>query len=222
MATDEKLEARQNANMLRQMENNIENIEDEKSIGFADFSFDNYRQLLQDMLNEKKNDLRNLPNGVFSGFCIEKDPVMKNGLIALLGYPSRKKYDPLHQYTSHELVYIDLEGNQISNNQKIILEQLLQYHKETRCVDSKIDSGDEQTILKLRDSIQKWIKSQAKNEEVQNDGNIKETMSQTTLELLDQIKKGNVQSIQKLKTEGSISEKFVFENFDLITWLIVS
>ena len=222
MATDDNLEARQNANMLRQMENDDENIEDEKSVGFADFSFDNYRQLLQDILNEKKKDLKSMPNGVFSGFMVGNDPAMQKGLIALLGYPSQKKYDPLHQYSSHELVYIDLEGKQISNNQKIILEQLLKYHKEPRCVDSKIDSGDEQTILMLRDALQKWIQSQAKNEEVLDDGTIKETMSQTSLDFVNQLKKNSTLAIQKLKTEGSVSDKFVFENFDLITWLIVS
>ena len=222
MAVDDKLEARQNANMLRQMENNIEDIEADKSIGFADFSFDNYRQLLQDLLSEKKNELQQLPNGVFSGFCVENDLSMQNGLIALLGYPSAKKHNPQHQYTSHELVYIDLEGKQISNNQKVILEQLLTYHKEPRCVDCKIDSGDKQTIENLSNALQKWIKSQAKSEEVQEDGTIKETMSQNSLDFVNQLKKNSTLAIQKLKTEGSISDKFAFENFDLITWLIVS
>lgn len=222
MAIDEKLEAHQNANMLRQMENDDEDIEDEKSIGFADFSFDNYRQLLQDTLNMKKEELKNLPNGMFSGFHVENDTVMQNGLIALLGYPSQKKYDPLHHYTSHELVYIDPEGKQISNNQKIILEQLLKYHKEPRYVDSKIDCGDKQAIEKLSKALRRWIESQAKSEEVQEDGSIKETMSQTSLNFLTQLKYNTSLAIQKLKTEGPISEKFAFDKFDLITWLIVS
>ena len=222
MAKDDKLEARQNANMLRQMENNTQNIEEEESIGFADFSFDNYRQLLQDMLNEKKKEFQAMPNGVFSGFLIENNPSMQNGLIALLGYPAQKKYNQQHQYTSHELIYIDPDGNQISNNQKIILEQLFRYYKEERHVDPKIDSGDEQTLAGLSNSLRKWINSQAKNEEILEDGTIKQTMSQTTLDFLNQLKKNSAVATMKLKTEGSISEKFDFNKFDLITWLIVS
>lgn len=222
MAKDDQLEARQNANMLRQMENNTENIEEEESIGFADFSFDNYRQLLQDMLNEKKQEFQAMPNGVFSGFLIENNPSMQNGLIALLGYPAQKKYNPQHQYTSYELIYIDTNGNQISNNQKIILEQLFRYYKEERHVDPKIDSGDEQTLAELSNSLRKWINSQAKNEEIQEDGTIKLTMSAANIDRLNQLKKNSAVAIQKLKTEGAISEKFDFNKFDLITWLIVS
>ena len=222
MAKDDQLEARQNANMLRQMENNTENIEEEESIGFADFSFDNYRQLLQDMLNEKKQEFQTMPNGVFSGFQIENNPSMQNGLIALLGYPAQKKYNQQHQYTSHELIYIDPKGNQISNNQKIILEQLFRYYKEERHVDPNIDRGDEQTLAALSSSLRKWINSQAKNEEILEDGTIKQTMSQTTLDFINQLKKNSAVATMKLKTEGSISEKFDFNNFDLITWLVVT
>ena len=147
---------------------------------------------------------------------------MQNGLIALLGYPAQKKYNQQHQYTSHELIYIDPDGNQISNNQKIILEQLFRYYKEERHVDPKIDSGDEQSLAELSNSLRKWINSQARNEEILEDGSIKQTMSQTTLDFLNQLKKNSAIATMKLKTEGSISEKFDFNKFDLITWLIVS
>jgi len=222
MANDENLEARQNANMLRQMENNTGNIEEKQSIGFADFSFDNYRQLLHDMLNEKKKEFQSMPNGVFSGFKIENNPTLKNGLIALLGYPAQKKYNPEHEYTSHELIYIDKEGTQISNNQKIILEQLFKYYKEPRYVDPKIDSGDEPTLDVLSSSLRKWISKQVKNEEVLDDGTVIETMSAANLNRLKQLKKNSAVAIKEFKTEGSISEKFDFNKFDLITWLIVS
>jgi len=222
MAKDEKLEARQNANMLRQMENNLENVEEEESIGFADFSFDNYRQLLQEMLNEKKKEFQEMPNGVFSGVKVVNQSNLKNGMIALLGYPAQKKYNPQHHYTSHELIYIDPEGNQISNNQKVILEQLSLIYKEERWVDPKIEKGDEETIDALSNSLRKWIKSQAKNEELQEDGTVKETMGKASIELLNKLKTGNKSSMQMLAEEGSTSEKYQFEHFDLITWFIIS
>jgi superfamily II DNA/RNA helicase len=222
IAKDDSLEARQNENMLRQMENKIENLEEEESIGFADFSFDNYRQLLNEMLNQKRKEFQDMPNGVFSGFKIENSTTMQNGMIALLGYPAQKKFNPNHKYTSYELIYIDAEGNQISNNQKIILEQLFLHYKEERYVDPKIERGDPQTLENLAASLRKWINSQGKKEEIQEDGTVKETMGNAALEMLHKIKSGNKSSIQTLSEEGSTSEKYQFDQFDLITWLIIS
>lgn len=222
IAKDDSLEARQNENMLRQMENKIENLEEEESIGFADFSFDNYRQLLNEMLNQKRKEFQDMPNGVFSGFKLVNSTTMQNGMIALLGYPAQKKFNPNHKYTSYELIYIDAEGNQISNNQKIILEQLFLHYKEERFVDPRIECGDPQTLENLAASLRKWINSQGKKEEVQEDGTVKETMGNAALEMLHKIKSGNKSSIQTLSEEGSSTEKYQFDQFDLITWLIIS
>ena len=98
LAEAEKLEDRQNANMLKQMETSLENLDGENSLGFDDFSFDNYRQLLHNMLNQKKKEFENMPNGIFSGFKVDNDSEMKNGIIALMGYPAQKKYNPNFNY----------------------------------------------------------------------------------------------------------------------------
>jgi hypothetical protein len=40
--------------------------------------------------------------------------------------------------------------------------------------------------------------------------------------MLNKLKSGSKTTIQKLKDEGSASQKFNKDNFDLITWFIVS
>ena len=222
LAQAEKLEDQQNANMLKQMENTMQEIDGEDSLGFNDFSFDNYRQLLQNMLNQKQKEFEAMPNAIFSGIKIENNSDMKNGMIALLGYPAQKKYNPNFNYLSHELIYIDEEGNQISTNQKIILEQLSVFYKEPRFVPTAIDSGDENEILKLSNALNTWINNQAKTEIELEDGTKKQVMSNAGLDLINKLKRNPKEAILKLKTEGPLSEKYNFDNFDLITWLIIS
>jgi superfamily II DNA or RNA helicase len=224
LAEANKLEDQQNANMLRQMEITMQDIDGEDSLGFDDFSFDNYRQLLQNMLNQKKKEFENMPNGVFSGIKIENNPEMKPGIISLLGYPAQKKYNPENNYLSYELIYIDKQGNQISNNQKVILEQLSSYCKPdvSRFVDPKIESGDPDAIAELSNALKYWINNQAKTEIVLEDGTKKEVISKAGLDIINQLKNNPKQALGKLKTEGTISEKYNFDNFDLITWLIIS
>ncbi len=222
LAQAEKLEDQQNANMLRQMETTMQDLDGEQTLGFDDFSFDNYRQLLQNMLNQKKKEFSTMPNGVFSGIKIENNPEMQPGIIALLGYPAQKKYHPENSYLSHELIYIDLQGNQISNNQKVILEQLNKNYTLPRAIDPKIESGDTQAIEKLSNALKIWINNQAKTEIEMEDGTKKEVISKAGLDLINQLKNNPKQTLGKIKTEGTISEKYNFDNFDLITWLIIS
>ena len=222
LAEADKLEDQQNANMLRQMETTMQDIEGENTLGFDDFSFDNYRQLLQNMLNQKKKEFENMPNGIFSGIKIENNPEMQPGIISLLGYPAQKKFDPANTYLSYELIYIDLEGNQVSNNQKIILEQLNKNYQLPRVVDPKIERGDNETIDKLSNSLKIWIDNQARTEIELEDGTTKQVISKTGLDMINAFMNNPKGAKEKLKKEGNISQKFNFDNFDLITWLIIS
>lgn len=222
LAEADKLEDQQNANMLRQMETTMQDIDGEKTLGFDDFSFDNYRQLLQSMLNQKKKEFENMPNGVFSGIKIENNPEMNPGIISLLGYPAQKKFNPENNYLSYELIYIDLQGNQVSNNQKIILEQLNKNYHLPRVVDSKIESGDTEAIENLSNSLKLWIDSQAKTEIELEDGTIKQVISKSGLDLINAFINNPKVAKEKLKSEGNVYQKYNFDNFDLITWLIIS
>ena len=222
LAEANKLEDQQNANMLRQMETTMQDIDGEQTLGFDDFSFDNYRQLLQNMLNQKKKEFENMPNGVFSGIKIENNSEMQPGIISLLGYPAQKKYNPETNYLSYELIYIDLQGNQISNNQKVILEQLNKNHTLPRAIDPEIESGDAKAIEKLSNALKIWINNQAKAEKELDDGTKIEVISNAGLDLINKLKTNPKQTLEKLKIEGNVSKKFNFDNFDLITWLIIS
>ncbi len=86
----------------------------------------------------------------------------------------------------------------------------------------KIDHGDECEIQKLSTALSTWLKRQAIEEEVQEDGTIKQKMGKAPIDLLNKLKSGSKTTIQKLKEEGSISQKFNKKNFDLITWFMVS
>ena len=222
IAEAETLEAQQNANMLKQMENSLDETDIKETVGLDNFSFDNYRQLLLAMLSQKKKEFEDMPNGVFSGVKIEGSDANQNGIIALLGYPSKKKFDPKMRYLSYDLIYVDKNGNQISNNQKVILEELNRLHLLPRNVDKLIDCGDNEAIEKLSNAIKKWIESQVKTEVEQEDGSIKETISNAGLDLINSLKSNPQKAIHKLKTEGPISKKYKFDNFDLITWFIIS
>lgn len=222
LAEADKLEDQQNANMLRQMETTMQDIDGEQTLGFDDFSFDNYRQLLQNMLNQKKKEFENMPNGVFSGIKIENNTELQPGIISLLGYPAQKKYNPETSYLSYELIYIDLQGNQISNNQKVILEQLNKNYTLPRAIDPKIESGDTEAIEILSNALKNWINNQAKAEKELEDGTKIEVISNAGLDLINRLKTNPKETLEKLKIEGNVSTKFNFDNFDLITWLIIS
>jgi superfamily II DNA or RNA helicase len=222
MAEADTLEAQQNANMLRQMENSVDDIDKQEAIGLDDFSFDNYRQQLLSMLSPIKKEFEDMPNGVFSGVKIENTTEVRSGIIALMGYPAKKKFNPKVRYLSYELIYIDESGNQISNNQKIILEELNNLYQLPRHVEMAIDCGDSEAIGKLSNAIRKWIDCQCKNEIEMEDGSKKEMISNASLNIIDSLKSNPKKTILKLKTEGSVSEKYQFNNFDLITWFILS
>lgn len=230
ISEDEELEKRQTENLLRQMQDSLEDLDGEKSIGFDDFSFDNYRQSLQEILNQKQDELKNLPNGIFSGIKIsihlednknnlaESNP-MQSGIIALLGYP--KNTSSHLGYTSKELIYVDYEGNPILNNQKIILEQLQKYHYQQREVNPKIDAADTETLAKLSFALKKWIENQAITKDEETGKEVAGISALQSLKAL-QGKKGTIgqKTLKKVLTQN-VNEKYNSDNFDLLTWLVV-
>ena len=92
-----------------------------------------------------------------------------------------KKAQPNFASLSYELIYIDEDGNQISNNQKIVLEQLSNHYTSPRFVPVAIDSGYEIEITKLTNALKTWISNQAKSEVEMEDGTKKEVMSKAGL-----------------------------------------
>ena len=77
-------------------------------------------------------------------------------------------------------------------------------------------------IEKLSNALKIWISNQAKAEIELEDGTKKEVISNAGLDLINKLKTNPKQTLEKLKMEGNVSKKFNFDNFDLITWLIIS
>lgn len=76
--------------------------------------------------------------------------------------------------------------------------------------------------LKWQNHLLKWMKGLVITEEMQEDGSVKQKMGEAAIDILNNLKSGSKLAFETLKTESSFSEKYAKENFDLITWFIVS
>jgi ERCC4-related helicase len=222
MAEDENLEQKQKAKMLEQMQSSWEEIETEKSLGFDDFSLETFRQELLEELKKNEQFYRSLPNGIYTGFKAIQEVCPQEGIIALMGYPSKPSKSTNFEYKGYELIYIDHSGKSVFLNQKEVLDALAKHKEEIRYVPKAIDQGEPKSIEHLSAALSTWLKSQATEEEVQEDGTVKQKMGKASLDMLNKLKSGSKITIQKLKDEGSASQKFNKDNFDLITWFIIS
>jgi hypothetical protein len=222
MAEDENLEQKQKAKMLEQMQSSWEEIETEKSLGFDDFSLEPFRQELLEELKKNEQFYRSLPNGIYTGFKAIQEVCPQEGIIALMGYPSKPSKSTNFEYKGYELIYIDHSGKSVFLNQKEVLDALAKHKEEIRYVPKAIDQGEPKSIEHLSAALSTWLKSQATEEEVQEDGTVKQKMGKASLDMLNKLKSGSKITIQKLKDEGSASQKFNKDNFDLITWFIIS
>jgi ERCC4-related helicase len=222
MAEDENLEQKQKARMLEQMQSSWDEIDREKSLGFDDFSLETFRQELLEELTKDEQFYKSLPNGIYTGFKTNPEVCPQEGLIALLGYPSKPAKANNFEYKGYELIYIDHLGNPVFLNQKEVLDALAKHKEEIRYVPKEIDQGEPKSIEHISAALSTWLKSQATEEEVQEDGSVKQKMGKASLDMLNKLKSGSKTTIKKLKEEGSASQKFSKDNFDLITWFILS
>lgn len=222
MAEDENLEKKQKARMLEQMQSSWDEIESEKSLGFDDFSLETFRQELLEEWSNNKSFYQSLPNGIYTGFKAILNICPKEGMIALLGYPSKPSRENHFEYKGYELIYIDHSGKPVFLNQKEVLDALAKHKEETRFVPRSIDQGEPKSIEHLSAALLAWLKSQTIEEVVEEDGTVKQKMGKAPLDILNKLKAGNKAAIKKLKDEGTASQKFSKDNFDLITWFIIS
>jgi ERCC4-related helicase len=223
MAEDENLENRLKARMMEQMQTSWEDIEvSEESLGFDDLSLEQYRQDLFEEFNKDKAKYQRMPKGVYSGFKSDKKICSKNGIIALLGYPSKPEKQQDHTYKTFDIIYIDYKGEMVLLNQKEILDAIT-YHKDReRFVPDAIDKGDESTIQELVNALKKYLDSQATETEVQADGTVKKSMGREAKDGLDKLRKGDKGALARVKQNVKVDEKYQLDNFDLITWLLVT
>jgi len=223
MANDENLENKMKARMMEQMQTSWNDIEvSEQSLGFDDLSLEKYRQDLLAELNEHQKKYEKMPNGVYTGFIAEKEIFNEEGIIALLGYPAKPPKTINYNYQYYNLIYINKNGESVLLNQKEVLDALTFHKDKPRFVPDAIDKGEENAIQELVKTINKWIKSQAVEEEKHKDGTVEKKMGKEATDLLSKLRKGDKGAIKRIKQNIKASEKYHLDNFDLITWFLVN
>lgn len=227
MVHDEEFDQKMNDLMMQQMQVTWDDIEvSDQGLGFDSLSLERYRQDLLAEFNRDKDKYRQMPKGVYTGFAAEQksgvSDDLSDGIIALLGYPAKpaKKLD--HQYQVFDLIYIDKSGKLILKNQKEVLDLLTLYKEKERFVPDAIDRGEAVVIAELVNALKTWLSSQAVQTEEMEDGSIKETMGNETLGILQGLKKGNKASIDRIKQNVTVDGKYQLNNFDLISWVLVT
>jgi ERCC4-related helicase len=223
MAEDENLENRLKSRMMEQMQTSWEDIEvSDQGLGFDDLSLEKYRQDLFEEFNKDKTKYQRMPKGVYSGFKSDKNICSKDGIIALLGYPSKPEKHRDHIYRVFDIIYIDYKGEMVLLNQKEVLDAIT-YHKDReRFVPDAIDKGNETAIQELVNALKNYLDSQATETEVQSDGTIKKSMGREAKDVLDKLRKGDKGALARVKQNVKVDEKYQLDNFDLITWLLVT
>jgi ERCC4-related helicase len=223
MAEDENLENRMKARMLEQMQTSWDDIEvNENGLGFNDLSLEKYRQDLLEEFNSNSDKYTRMPKGVYTGFKSVNEICSEKGIIALLGYPSKPPKVQNHIYQSYDLIYINAQGEPVLLNQKDVLDALTLHKDETRYIPSAIDKGEEKSIQQLVFSIKTWLNNQATEEEKQEDGSVKKKMGAEAKDLLSKIKIGDKDALKRVNQNVKVTDKFQVDNFDLITWFLVS
>jgi Helicase conserved C-terminal domain/PLD-like domain/Type III restriction enzyme, res subunit len=223
MVHDEAFDRKMNDLMMQQMQITWDDIEvSDGGLSFDSLSLERYRQDLLAEFNRDKDKYRQMPKGVYTGFMGETKNCQRDGIIALLGYPAQpvKKLD--HQYQSFDLIYIDKSGNLVLNNQKEVLDLLTLYKDRERFVPDPIDYGAPAAISDLANALKAWLSNQSVQTEVMADGSVKKTMGDASKALLGRLKKGDKVAVDEINQNVKIDEKFQPDNFDLISWLLVS
>ena len=127
-----------------------------------------------------------------------------------------------HEYKVFDLIYINIQGKLVLLNQKDVLDALTHHKDKDRFVPDVVDKGDDAAIQELVNAIKRWLDRQAAEEQVQEDGTIKKVMGTEAKDLLSKLRKGDKDALSRVKQNIKVDEKFQLDNFDLITWFLVS
>ena len=220
---DESLDQKMNARMMAQMQTTWDDIEvSDQGLGFDDLSLERYRQDLLEEFNKDKAKYQLMPKGVYTGFKADTEICSDNGIIALLGYPAKPANTKEHDYKAFDLIYIDKKGELVLLNQKEVLDALTHHKDKNRFVTNAIDKGDEKAINELVGSMQSWLNNQAVSIEEQEDGSTKNVMGNEAKDVLSKLRRGNKDAIKRIKENKKVNEKYQLDNFDLITWFLVT
>jgi len=222
MIHDESLDQRMNHRMMEQMQVTFDDLDGQDTFGFDDLSLERYRQGLLEEFNKDKAKYLKMPKGIYTGFNADKSICNENGLIALLGFPSKLPKTINHEYKVFDLIYIDKKGKQVLLNQKEVLDALTHHKDKDRFVPESIDKGDEIAIQELVSALKAWLDNQAVDEQIMEDGTVKKVMGTEAKDLLSKLRKGDKNALSRVKQNIKVEEKFQLDNFDLIIWFLVT
>lgn len=217
---DNPLIDKQTQKMIDQLQTTWEDIDNNtESLGLDKLSLEEFRQELFDFFQQHRDRLAKIPNGVYTGFECIKDlynPNLPKGTIALLRYNPNEE-DLLREHrlenknkeNEYHLLYTTPEGTSSFINQHDILKILRQHKKEKRFVPNPIDNGDTKAVQAIASQIKLWMDEKAGRQAVS--------------EIQDLFNFG-VDSSKKEKSKDEIllENKFQNNNFELITWFVVS
>lgn len=223
MSDSEDLDNKMKARMMEQMLKTWDDIEiNDGSLSFNNLSLEEFRQDLFHDLKSDEYKYKNMPKAVFTGFVGDKKVCKENGIVALFGYPAKPPKSQDHKYLTHELVYINSKGQQVLMNRKEVLDAL-KFHKEfERFVPMEVDSGEESALKQLSESIGIWLKDQAFTQEEISSGVTENKMGKEALNVISGLKSGNKSAKERMKQNINVIDKYKPENFDLITWFLIS
>ncbi|MEX2336345.1 MAG: helicase-related protein [Fulvivirga sp.] len=222
MIHDESLDQRMKNRMMEQMQVTFDDLDGNETFGFDDLSLERYRQDLLEEFNKDKAKYQRMPKGVYTGFKGDPTVCAENGLIALLGYPAKPAKTVNHEYKVFDLIYINMKGKRVLVNQKDVLDTLTHHKENDRFVPNAVDKGNDIAIQDLVNAIKGWLDSQAAEEQVQKDGTTKKVMGTEAKDLLSKLRKGDKNALSRVKQNIKVDEKFQLDNFDLITWFLVT
>ncbi len=210
---DNEFEKSQTDKMLKRMEGKeIDDIEtSDESLGFDSLSTQEFRLDLQAELDKEKTRLRQMPQGVFSGF-LQKNTTHTHGIVALMGYPRKNTNEQNYQYQSHELIFIDEKGENILSGEKIILDFLALHKDNVRSVPAGIEEGN-------KNDIDKWIKALKSfflNRQTPEKQEIERSI------FISGLAQGNFKQVQGAQSKTTFDEINDFKRYDLLAWMLVS
>lgn len=210
MVEDNPMVTRQTEKMLNQLRFTWEDVEtSDESLGLNDLSLEQFRQELFDLFQKNKDIFERMPNGIFTGFKAEPDKKyteLPKGIIALLGYPRKPDDSEAHKYNEFHLLYSHAKGFTTYNNNQEILGILRKHKNNIRAVPDDVENGEKNALQGLGDKITKWIEGQV------------------PLKAIDEIQGIFSDGLPKKRSseEKKLEDKFKPDNFDLITWFVIS
>jgi hypothetical protein len=154
-----------------------------------------------------------MPNGIFTGFKFcpyKKHASMPDSIVAVLGYPKRPENTKDYVYPEIHILQQPIDGNPttaILQNRQEILNFLRHHKEENRYVPKNIEKGQAEELKKLSNAIADWLKTQA---------------NPVAIEQIQNLFTGNTAPTIIAPGQKKVEEKFKAENFDLISWFVIS